>query len=232
MARAVAKLDELLRTLPPYALVGGLAVSVRLGFTHRTTLDLDAVTDDQRQMVDVLVDAGNERRGDSVILGPDLKLDVLDVSEGDPEYIPFLTHRFAFDSRAAVSVRVIGESGEELATATVPTARPSALVAMKLGISEGVGRQRDPNKVGSDAFDVLRLLQRYGPEVLADELIAFASPALTDSLEWLATQHLVDGADRTAGAIVRSSVRGVERVPADQIERLGNELVRSLRRRG
>jgi hypothetical protein len=228
LERAVEKLDEVAAALPPFALVGGLAVMIRLGQAHRATVDLDAVTDDQQHFVEVLVDRGLERRGDSVMIEPDLKLDILDVSGGDPEYVPYRTHRFAFDTRDAVDVRVVTSGGAVSASATVPAARSSALVAMKLGISEGVGRQRDPNKVGSDVFDVVRLLQRFGPDVLADELRALADAFLVEAVARLATRHLVAEADRTAAAVVRSSVQGVERVPPEQLELLGAAFARRL----
>lgn len=99
--RAVARLAELAPGLPSFAIIGGLAVITRLGQAHRATNDVDTVSDDQVGLLDVLVAGGLDRRGDSVMLEADLKLDVIDVSEGDPDYIPYLTHRFAFDSRAS-----------------------------------------------------------------------------------------------------------------------------------
>src|SRR5205085_1997402 len=100
---------------------------------------------------------------------------------------------------------------------TVDVARACALVAVKLGISEGVGRQRDTRKVGSDAFDVVRLLQRHGPDALADELTELGSRDFVDRISALAQRHLVTNADRTAAAIVRSSIQGVQTIAADQL---------------
>ncbi len=110
--------------------------------------------------------------------------DVDTVSEGDPDYLPYLTHRFAFDTRTQVEVIVRPSNDDQIVATSVSVARASALIAIKLGISEGVGRQRDPRKVGSDAFDVARQVSR------------------------LAVRHLVDDVDRTAAAIVRSAVQG------------------------
>jgi hypothetical protein len=229
--RAVARLAELEPHLPEFALIGGLAVMIRLGQPHRATNDVDTVSDDEGGLFDALVADGLDRRGDSVMLDADLKLDVIDVSEGDPDYLPFATHRFAFDTRTAVELVIRPHQHGAVASATLPVARPSALVAIKLAISEGTGRQRDPRKVGSDAFDVGRLLQRYGPDALADELLDVAEPSLVGRIIDLAERHLVDQVDRTVAAIVRSSVQGVERIEPGQLELLGRGFIRRLQRR-
>lgn len=226
--RAVARLAELGPRLPAFALIGGLAVITRLGQPHRATNDVDTVSDDQDGLFDALVADGLDRRGDSVMLDADLKLDVIDVSEGNREYLPYATHRFAFDTRTAVELVIRPRMGSPVASATLPVARPSALVAVKLGISEGVGRQRDPRKVGSDAFDVARLLQRFGPDALADELASLADRSLVERIVELAERHLVDQVDLTVAAIVRSSVQGVERIEPEQLELLGQGFIRRL----
>lgn len=157
--RAVGRLSELTPRLPAFALIGGLAVAVRLGQAHRATNDIDTVSDDEPGLFDALVTDGFERIGNSVLLGNDLKVDVIDVSEGDPGYLPYLTHRLAFDTRTPVHLVIQPHRGPPTSV-YIDVARPAALVAVKLGISESVGRQRDPRKVGSDAFDIARLMQR------------------------------------------------------------------------
>lgn len=102
--RAVTRLAEFGPELPPFAIIGGLAVITRLGRAHRATNDVDTVSDDQVGLVEGLVSAGFDRQRDSMLLEPDLKLDVIDVSEGDPDYVPYLTHRFAFDTRTQVEL--------------------------------------------------------------------------------------------------------------------------------
>ena len=97
-----------------------------------------------------------------------------------------------------------------------------------MGIGEGVGRQCDPRKVGSDAFGEARLLQRFGPDALADELSALADARFVGEVRRLALRHLVDEVDRTASAIVRSAVQGVQAVRAEQLEVLGRAFVRWL----
>jgi hypothetical protein len=44
-----------LPTTPPWVLVGGLAVNVRVGRAHRATNDIDTVTPDQDGLVEILV---------------------------------------------------------------------------------------------------------------------------------------------------------------------------------
>ena len=160
---------------------------------------------------------------DSVLLDADLKLDVIDVSEGDADYLPFTTHRFAFDTRSPVEI-VVQPTDDAPRSATIDVARASALVAVKLGISEGVGRQRDTWKVGSDAFDVVRLLQRFGPDALADELLALGGSDFVERVSDLAQRHLIEDADRTTAAITRSSVQGVQSIGADQLDLLGTRV--------
>ena len=228
--RAVARLAGVAPGLPAFALIGGLAVITRLGQAHRATNDIETVTDDQPGLLDALRADGFARQGDSVLLDADLKLDVIDVSEGDLEYLPYATHRLAFDTRTAVELVVRPHRAGPSVVATVDVARASTLVAIKLGISEGVGRQRDPRKVGSDAFDVARLLQRFGPDALADELRAIAEDGFVDHVVALAERHLVEQVDRTVAAIVRSSIQGVERIGPEQLELLGRAFSARLRR--
>ena len=64
--RAIAHLATLVPELPGFALIGGLAVIVRLGQAHRATNDIDAVTDDQIGLLDALVADGLDRRGQRV----------------------------------------------------------------------------------------------------------------------------------------------------------------------
>ncbi len=225
--RAISHLATLVPELPGFALIGGLAVIVRLGQAHRATNDIDAVTDNQIGLLDALVADGLDRRGDSVLLDADLKLDVIDVSQGDADYLPFTTHRFAFDTRSPVEIVVRPTDGAPT-SATIDVARASALVAVKLGISEGVGRQRDTRKVGSDAFDVVRLLQRFGPDALADELLALGGSDFVERVSDLAQRHLIEDADRTTAAITRSSVQGVQSIGADQLDLLGRAFTRRL----
>jgi hypothetical protein len=73
--RAVGRLAEVTPRLPALALIGGLAVIVRLGQAHRATNDIDTVSDDEPGLLDALVTDGFERIGDSVMLDSDLKVD-------------------------------------------------------------------------------------------------------------------------------------------------------------
>lgn len=60
--RAVARLAELAPGLPPFAVIGGLAVITRLGQAHRATNDIDMVSDDQTGLLELLVAGGFDRR--------------------------------------------------------------------------------------------------------------------------------------------------------------------------
>jgi hypothetical protein len=82
--------------------------------------------------------------------------------------------------------------------------------------------------VGSDAFDIARMMQRLGPDALADELCSVADPDFVARIAELAHRHLVMQVDRTVAAMVRSSVQGVERIDPAQLELLGESFVRRL----
>jgi hypothetical protein len=57
-----------------------------------------------------------------------------------------------------------------------------------------------------------------------------AERELVGRMRDLAKSHLIDNVDRTAAAIVRSSVQGVESIDVEQLEFLGRAFARLLRR--
>ena len=66
VVRAVNHLATLPPGLPEWALIGGVAVAIRLAGFQRPTTDLDSVTLDAALAMEVLVAAGGQRQGQSV----------------------------------------------------------------------------------------------------------------------------------------------------------------------
>lgn len=128
-----------------FALVGGLAVMVRLGGAHRVTNDLDGVFDNpEEDTAATLVTAGvAEAAGDAagiVIDGKKLEVidtqplpDVVEDVAPDPGDRLFLcAHRYPYEAATSLLVASAG------ATATIRVATPAALVA-SLASPRGTG---------------------------------------------------------------------------------------------
>ncbi len=111
LAPMLEALHELTATnVPPLALVGGLAVNLRLAVgdeAHRTTRDIDVVAgDDIPGVIDVLGEQRDPTRTQTVMVG-DFEVDVISTLPLTPDYLDGLDdatrlfvagHRFAFDT--------------------------------------------------------------------------------------------------------------------------------------
>lgn len=157
-----------------FALVGGLAVMVRLGGAHRVTNDLDGVFDNpDEDTAASLVTAGvAEAAGDAAgIVIDGTKLDVIDTQPlpavvedvapdpGDRLFV--CAHRYAYE---AATPLVVGSAG---ATAMIRVATPAALVACKAHALRFGRPQRRATKRPGDLFDLYRLALDHHDEVLA-----------------------------------------------------------------
>lgn len=164
LVRATARLEE--ADLGRHALVGGLAVMCRLAAVHRVTQDIDTVTETTAPTaVEVIassvgaVDPSNANR----VIIDGVKIDVIDTEAfgyedldgvGPEDRLFVVSHRWALDTATGMEIVADG------AMAAIPVATPSALVAMKSGAIQR-GRPRDPRKLGSDLYDVYRLLLEH-----------------------------------------------------------------------
>lgn len=157
-----------------FALVGGLAVMVRLGGAHRVTNDLDGVFDNpDENTAATLVTAGvAEPSGDAAgILVDGTKLDVIDTQplpEVVEEVVPdaggrlfVCAHRFAYEAATPLVLALAG------ATATIRVATPAALVACKAHALRFGRPQRRATKRPGDLFDLYRLALDHHDEILA-----------------------------------------------------------------
>ena len=134
LAPMLVALRELTATnVPPLALVGGLAVNLRLAVgdeAHRTTRDIDVVAgDDIPGVIDVLGEQRDPTRTQTVMVG-DFEVDVISTLPVTPDYLDGLDdatrlfvagHRFAFDT--ATTMRS-GLAAPKQTTSSSPSPRP------------------------------------------------------------------------------------------------------------
>ena len=153
------------------AIIGGMAVTCRLGGVHRATGDIDAVAD---EVVGVAVESGAQVLVEAGVAEPDpterhhrvfidgTKLEIIDTQELPPDVTDLpqlnqlfvLGHRWALESAEPLRVVVTGSDVD----AVLPVATPPALLATKLHAF--CDRQQEEKKA-SDAYDIYRLLETY-----------------------------------------------------------------------
>lgn len=239
LVRAAARLAE--ADLGAYAVVGGLAVSARLGRAHRATADVDTVVDDDlpRSAIEVLRNLPGSTTDDAwenrVYLSG-IKVDLIatggvtesDLEGLDDQQVLFVAgHRWALET--AVPVTLTTDGGTR---AIVPMARASALIAMKLGSIQdrrrgrGGGSQYD--KRSTDAWDIYRLLTDLDISSTAAEIRSALGPLRT-AVATVVSEVLIEHASRTRGWLRRgdaemASVREDDLVGAgaDLLARLGS----------
>jgi len=163
--------------LPDVALIGGLAVTMRVsaaGAGHRATIDIDLVTvDAEPEAVEVLADAHHAEPHPLII--DEVKVDLIvtsAVTDDDLDGLEdkdrlFVTgHRWAFEGAEPSRLTVHGAD-----PVAVKVATPAGLVATK---SHAVGypsSRRRATKAASDLLDLLRLVDLYNSEgQLSNEL--------------------------------------------------------------
>lgn len=209
-ARAVGALAKLPGDLPPWALIGGVAVAVNLLGFHRTTGDLDSVSLDGEAAIALLVAGGGTRSGDSVTLTADdapVKFDIIDVSEGSPDHGPFLAHRFALDTAVPRRIEVAIGTAKPAMSVVVLVATPAAVVTMKLHAIDG-RRAARPDKRSGDLYDIIRLVGAFGPNQLAVDLRTAASPTLVASTRRWCNEYFVTEATRSL-RLLKIDSRGI-----------------------
>ena len=162
-----------------FALIGGLAVMVRLQEAHRVTGDLDGVFDNPTDVptTATLIAAGIARDSPAPqrVIVLDTDVDVIDTFAlpdatadlpDDPKDRLFVcAHRYAFETATAVRLRAATESAE------VKIAVPAALIATKAHALRFATARRRSTKRSSDLYDLYRLASSHLPEI-ADDLAA------------------------------------------------------------
>lgn len=235
LIRAVGALGEV--GLRRYAIVGGVAVTARLGQAHRATADVDTVVDDTTppNAVQALLarpdtepDPDPDRQHRVYVDGT--KVEILAVEPIGPDDLDGVhdegalfvaAHTWALDT--ATPLMVVAEVDAEV-RATAPFARPAALLAMKLHAIE-TRSLSGPDKRGADAWDLYRLLVDLDADGSLRQEFGAAPAALRRLVADAAERILVAGAPRTSGWLRASDHSGVT---ADELRFLAAPVISAL----
>lgn len=221
--------------LGAFAVIGGVAVTARLGRAHRATADVDTVVDDDTppSALDVLrhldgatPDATSEHRvyldGTKVEVIGTVEVTEPDLDGLDDRQILFVAgHRWALETATPVTITADGG-----VRATVPMARASALVAMKLHAIQDRRAGGGLDKRASDAWDIYRLLTDLDIATTATELRSTLAP-LHRVVIAAANEILVEHAGRTSGWL-RSGDAEMASVRAEDLVAAGTDLLARL----
>lgn len=233
VARSVQALADLPADLPAAAVVGGLAVMVRLYEAHRVTTDFDEVSQGRDLAIATLVSLGATRTSSGVRLPDrDVQLDLLDAETplvalasldtsamDDHELRGWqlaMVNRYALDTAVVTDIFVIDVASDAIAArVSIPVAVAGALVAMK--VQAALSPDRNRLKVASDVYDTWRMIRAWGPSVIAEDLSRAPVPMLQRTIDHVRTLFS-DDVDRTARWLATASVPGVASVDADALE--------------
>ncbi len=242
MANLLGHLAEVDRAgLTDWALIGGLAVMVRLEDAHRPTRDIDTLSRqvDPEPKVTLLGIAESET-STGVVLSDGTKVDVigvepildLDALPGDDRQRMFvLSHWWMAETAEVVTLTLFDltkRDGNVVARCRPRLARPAALVAAKLQSIE-TRRGATAAKRESDAYDVYRLLRAGGLPEIAEELSGAPADLGTWCMSYL-EELFVDRSDQTARWL--RNVSPAERVESGDLLALGSLMVEELQRVG
>ncbi len=162
---------------PRWVLIGGLAVNVRIGRVHRATNDVDAITEDQPKLVEILVASDAERLSASKIrfVDPPVEVDLMESTEGtelppgESDRVFAVARRWTMRTASSLRLGVVDASNEVVAKVDLAVASPAALVALKAVSIPRRAAGSYPHKVGSDIQDLLSLLNGQDLDALIDE---------------------------------------------------------------
>lgn len=235
LVRAVAALGN--AGLARHAVVGGVAVTARLGQAHRATADVDTVVDDTTppDAVEAVLalpgstpDPGQPHR--VWVDGTKIEfLRVEPVTAGDLEGVPDVdalfvaSHTWALDQ--ATPLTVIAQEDRKV-TATAPFATAGPLVAMKLHAIQ-TRSTLGPDKRGGDAWDIYRLLLDLDADGAVTAELAAAPDPLPKLVASAARRVLLDGARRAIGWM-RAGDSQMAAVRAEELRALAEPVVAAL----
>lgn len=232
LVRAAGKVAE--ANLGRYAIIGGLAVSARLGQAHRATADIDTVVDGLAPppAIETLLDVPGARpdpSGEHRVLIDGIKVEIQATEPIAPHDLDGLTdkqilylgaHRYALESATPVTLLAEAEQGR----ATVLMAIPAALVAMKLHAIEDRRPTGGIDKRAGDAWDLYRILLDLDPTgAVRAELAAIPLP-LRKVIADAAERILVERAARTVSWLKAGDDR-MATVTTEELQALGRPLV-------
>ena len=218
-----------------YAIVGGVAVTARLGQAHRATADIDTVVDETTppdavetllRLPGAIPDASAGHRvlvdGTKVEIlsvGPVHDEDLRDIPDKDALFVA--AHAWALDTATPLTL----VAGEARATASV--AGPAALVAMKLHAIEDRSASGSQDKRAGDAWDIYRLLLDRDARGEIRRDLGGASPSLQRLVAEAADRVLVRNAARTRSWLAAGDA-SMASVTIDELRFVGERLLASL----
>jgi hypothetical protein len=235
LIRAVGALGE--AGIGRYAIVGGVAVTVRLGNAHRATADVDTVVDETTppDAVEALLARPDTRQDPTEphrVFVDGTKVEILPVGPLDDNDLDGIAindalfvgaHAWALETATAVTV-IAGH--DVVVRVTAPFATPAALVAMKLHAIEtrrGVGQ----DKRAGDAWDLYRILVDLDADATVRNALANAPPNLKQLIRDATDRILVTGANRTRGWL-RSGDDQMATVTADDLRFVAQPVIDAL----
>ena len=222
------------------AIIGGLAVTCRLGHVHRATGDVDAVVD---EVVGVAANSGAQLLVEAGIADPDpgdrehrvfvdgTKLEIIDtqalpadVSDIEPPLprLFVLGHRWALESAEPLRV-VVAASDVDV---VLPVAMPAALVATKLHAF--CDRQQD-EKRASDAYDIYRLLETRDRDGTVAKTTRNGPRGLAEVVLDLMVERFVDGAARAVRYLKAYGDPAWPQITTDDLHRVVGSFTSRLR---
>jgi len=234
LVRAAAALAS--EDIPPFAVIGGVAVTVRLGKVLRATADLDAVTDQRytptaleilRSREDTAYDAADPHT--ITISGAEVQFqdvepvgdaEVSHLEDKDLLYVAAHAHALA----AATPVRLLAADAQ--IEATVPVATTGALLATKLHAYLDRRRVAGPDKRPGDLWDIYNLLLFVSDEAAAD--LASGSSSLTRVVSTTVHEQLVVGATRARSVLRLSNDERYQAITAEEIAYAAESFLDSL----
>jgi len=165
---------------PAWVVVGGFAVNVRISQVHRLTNDLDTISANQDEFMEILLAHADADRLDHAKLRltgerADVDIDVMDDTSHHalpPEASDrafALARRFAMNTREQLTIVVI-EDGSSITQSVTPVATVAALVALKSVSMPRRSASNHPEKIASDIHDLVRLVEGHDLNELARAL--------------------------------------------------------------
>lgn len=193
LARSIEALGRF-PTTQPWVLIGGIAVFLRLGQITRPTADADTVARSQAELIAALVDDDIT----SVVTGGDIQIEVnnnlveIDVMDLADDPLPpgnelrafALARRCALTTAETQQVIVTNTSNATIASSMIPLATIAALTALKTVSMVRRPHGNNPQKVGSDVHDLVRLINNGGAREIARTIVGFN----TELAKWVETE--------------------------------------------
>lgn len=225
----------------PLAIVGGFAVTCRLGRVHRATGDVDMVADElatvgargssARALVELGIATADPGGRDHRVFVDGTKIEIIetqDLTDGVNgidsvlDRLFLLGHRWAYLAAEPTRITVAGTAIDVM----LPVATPAALVATKLHAF--CDRPRD-EKRASDAYDIFRLVEIHDRDGAIASAMNDGIPGLADAVRELATDKFVDGAERVVRYLKTYGEPVWAEITADDLRRVIGALVTALR---